>query len=88
MTLYSVQPSHRIYLKGYGYLLFARNMEKNLKIGKNLSSKYSQNLLDHAKQPVTDALKTVSERAIQKANGDWTCNKIADKNTSLKNFTT
>ena len=33
---------------------------------KNLSSKYEKKLLDHAKQSVTDALKTASERAIQK----------------------
>ena len=29
--------------------------------------KYSQKLLDHAKQRATDALKTTSKRAIQKA---------------------
>ena len=38
----------RIFVKRYGFLLFAKNMGKN--ISKNLSSKYSQNLLDHAKQ--------------------------------------
>ena len=34
-------------------------------MSKNLSSKYSQKLLDHAKQSATDALKTASKRAIQ-----------------------
>ena len=43
----------RIFVKRYGFLLFAKNMGKN--ISKNLSSKYSQNLLDHAKH--TDALQ-------------------------------
>ena len=43
-------------------LPFARNKGKN--ISKNLSSKYSQKLLHHAKQSATDALKTVSKRAI------------------------
>ena len=43
---------------------FARNMAK--KIRKNLSSEYSQKLLDHTKQFATDALKTASRRTIQK----------------------
>ena len=49
---------------------------------KNLSCKYSQKLLDHAKQSATDALKTASKRAIQKtaeATGDLTDIKIANK---------
>ena len=36
MTLYSVQPRDRIFVKVYGSLSFARNMGRN--IGKNLSS--------------------------------------------------
>ena len=60
----SVQPRDRIFVKGYGFLSFARNMDKN--ISNNLSSKCSQKLLDHAKQSVTNALKTTSKRAIQK----------------------
>ena len=55
MTRYSVQPRDRIFVKGYGFLSFARNMGKN--ISKNLSSKYSQKLLDHAKQSATDELE-------------------------------
>ena len=31
-----------------------------------MSGKYSQRLLDHAKQSVTDSFKTTSKRAIQK----------------------
>ena len=55
-----------------------KNIGKN--ISKSLSSKYSpgmlamhQNLLDHAKQSASDALKTASKWAIQKtaeATGD------------------
>ena len=55
-------------------------------ISKNLSGKYTQKLLDHAKQSVTDALKTVSKRAIQRAaeaTGDLVGNKIADKITKV-----
>ena len=44
MTRYSVQPNDRIFLEGYGFLSFARNIGK--KISKNLGNKYSQKLLD------------------------------------------
>ena len=52
-------------------------MIKNIgkSICKTLSSKYSQKLLDHAKQSATDVLTTTSERVIQKtaeATGDLT----------------
>ena len=49
---------------------------------KNLSWKYSQKLLDHAKQSATDTLKIASKRAIQKiaeATFDLIGNKIASK---------
>ena len=51
MICYSVQPRDRIFLKGYGFLSFAKNMVRNIakNINKNLSGKYCQNLLDHAK---------------------------------------
>ena len=63
----------RIYLKGYGFLSFAKN------ISKNLGNKSSQKLLDTAKKSTTDAIKTGSKRAIQKtaeATGDLIGNKI------------
>ena len=37
-------------------------MSKN--IGKNVSGKYSQEILDHTKLSATDALKTASKRKI------------------------
>ena len=75
MRHYSVQPRDRIFVKGYRFLSFARNMGKNVgkDICKNLSGKYSQKLLDHAKQSATDALNTASKNAIQttaEATGD------------------
>ena len=76
---YSVEPENRIYIKGYGFLSFAKNM------GKNLSNKYGQKLLDTAKKSTTDAIKTASKRAIQKiaeATGNLIGNKITDKITS------
>ena len=69
-----------MYVKGYGFLSFAKN------IGKNLRNKYGQKLLDSAKKSTTDAIKTASKRAIQKTPegiGNLTDNKIADKITSF-----
>ena len=77
---YSIEPRNRICVKGYGFLSFAKNM------GKSLSNKYGQKLLDSAKKSTTDAIKTASKRAIQKtakAIGDLIGNKIADKTTSV-----
>ena len=71
---YSTEPRDRIYIKGYGFLSFAKDM------GKNLSNKYIQKLLDTAKKSTTDAIKTASKRA--EATGDLIGKKIADKITS------
>ena len=84
---YSIEPRDRIYVKGYGFLSFAKNM------GKSLSNKYGQKLLDIAKKSTADAIKTASKRAIQKtaeATGDLIGSKIADKITivSKKKSTT
>ena len=57
---YSIEPRDRIYVKGYGFLSFAKN------IGKNLSNKYSPKIIDRAKKSTTDAIKTASQQAIQK----------------------
>ena len=57
---YSIETRDRRYVKGYGFLSFAKN------IGKNIGSKYSQRLVDNAKKSATDAIKTASKRAIQK----------------------
>ena len=76
MTYYSVQPKDEIFVKGYGFLSFAKNMSKNIgkNISKSLNSKYSQKLLDHARQSATDAFKISLKRVIQKtaeATGDY-----------------
>ena len=44
---YSIEPRDRIYVKGYGFLSFAKNM------GKYLSNKCSQKLLNIAKKSTT-----------------------------------
>ena len=58
MTHYLAQAKDRVFVKGYGFLSFARNMGKN--ICKNLSSKYSQIILDYANQSAADAFKITS----------------------------
>ena len=77
---HSIEPRDRIYIKGYGFLSFAKNMSKNL------INKYGQKPLDSAKKSTTDAIKIGSKRAIQKtgeAKGALIGNKIADKIASV-----
>ena len=77
---YLIEPRNRIYVKGYGFLSFVKNMCKSL------SNKYGQKLLDSTKKSTTDGIKTASKRAIRKtaeATGDVIGNKIADKITSV-----
>ena len=71
---YLLELRDRIYVKGYGFMSFARSM----------SNKYGKKLVDTAKKSAADAVKTASKRAIQKtaeATGDLIGNKIADKIT-------
>ena len=76
---YSIVPRDIIYVKRYGFVYFEN-------IGKNVSIKYGQKLLDSAKESTTDLIKTASKRAIQKtaeATGNLIGNKIADKITNV-----
>ena len=77
---YLIEPRDRIYVKGYGFLCFAKNM------GKGLSNKYGQKRLDIAKKSTTDAIKTASKKAIRKtaeSTGDLIGNKIGNKITRV-----
>ena len=79
---YSVEPRERRYVKGYGLLSFAKN------IGRNLSNKYGQKLVDTAKKSATDALKIAGKRAVEKtaeSSGDLVGNFIANKIASISN---
>ena len=78
---YSIEPKDRIYVKGYGFMSFARSM----------SNKYGKKLVDTATESATDAIKTASKRAIQKTaevTGDLVGNKIADKITNFSKKST
>ena len=73
---YSTEPKFRKYVKGYGFLSFARNF----------GDKYGKKLMGTATKTRIDA-KTASKRVVQKktveATGDLIGNKIADKITSI-----
>ena len=53
---YSIEPRGRIYVKGYGFLSFAKNM----------SNKYGQKLFDTAKKSTTDAIKLLLKEQFKK----------------------
>ena len=60
---YSIEPRDickRIYVKGYGFLSFTKNM------GKSLSNKYSQKFIDTAKKSTTAAIKLVQKEQFKK----------------------
>ena len=56
MTPYSIEPRTRKYIKGYGYLLFPRN----------LLNKYGKNLLCTATKRGLDAANTASKIVVEK----------------------
>ena len=64
---YSTEPRFRKYVKGYGFLSFARKF----------GNKYGKKLMDTATKTGIDAAKTAE------ATGDLIGNKIADKITSI-----
>ena len=53
---YSFEPRDRIYLKGYGFFSFA----------KNIGNKYGKKLFDTAKKSTTDAIKTAAKEQFKK----------------------
>ena len=69
---YSIEPSERRYVKGYGFLSFAKSISKNI----------GQKLVDSAEKSAADALKIASQRAIQKTAegaGNLVGSKFANK---------
>ena len=73
---YSTEPRFRKYVKGYGFLSFARKF----------GDKHGKKLMGTATKSGIDTAKTASKRVVQKtagATGDLTGNKIADKITSV-----
>ena len=73
---YSTETKFRKYVKGYGFLSFARKF----------GDKYGKKLMDVATKTGIDAAKTASKKVAQKpakATGDLIGNKMADKITLI-----
>ena len=69
---YSIEPRERRYVKGYGFMSFARNF----------SDKYSKSLMDKGIDVSKKFAKTAGKKILKKtakATGDLIGNKIADK---------
>ena len=90
---HSLEPEYRKYVKGYGFLSFARNfggkygkklMNTGIKTGTNFNNKYGKKLTDTAIKTGKDF--ATSKKIVHKsaeATGDLVGNKIADKITSM-----
>ena len=91
---YSIEPRERRYVKGYGFMSFARNfgnkygkklMNTAIKTGTNFNSKYGKKLTDTAIKTGKDFATIAGKKIVHKtaeATGDLIGNKIADKITS------
>ena len=92
---HSLEPEYRKYVKGYGFLSFARNlgdkygkklMNTAIKTGTNFNSKYGKKLTDTAIKTGKDFATIAGKKIVHKsaeATGDLIGNKIADKITSM-----
>ena len=72
---YSIEHRKRRYVKGYGFMSFARNF----------SDKYIKSLMDKGIDVSKSFAKTAGKKILKetaKATGDLTSNKIADKITA------
>ena len=91
---YSIEARERRYVKGYGFLSFARNVDNKygkklmntaIKTGTNFNSKYGKKLTDTAIKTGKDFATIAGKKIVHKtakATGDLIGNKIADKITS------
>ena len=91
---YSTEPRERRYVKGYGFLSFARNfgnkygkklMNTAIKTGTNFNSKYGKKFTDTAIKTSKNFATVASKKIVHKtaeATGGLIGNKIADKITS------
>ena len=70
---YSIEPRDGIYVKGYGFLSFAKNMGRRAnKVAKRLSNKYNRKLLDRVEKSTTDAIKNSIKKSNSKnSRSNW-----------------
>ena len=91
---YSIEPRERRYVKGSGFMSFAKNfgnkygkklMNTAIKTGTNFNSKYGKKLTDTAIKTGKDFATIAGKKVVHKsaeATGDLIGNKIADKITA------
>ena len=91
---YSIEPRERRYIKGYGFLSFARNFGNKygkklintaIKTDTNFNSKYDKKLTDTAIKTGKDFATIAGKKIVHKsaeATGDLIDNKFADKITA------
>ena len=91
---YSIEPKERRYVKGYGFLYFAKKfgnkhgkklMNTTIKTSTNFNSKYGKKLTDTATKTGKDFATIAGKKIVHKsaeATGYLIGNKIADKITS------
>ena len=91
---YSIEPRERKFVKGYGFMSFARNfgnkygkklMNTAIETGTNFNSKYGKKLTDTAIKTGKDFATIAGKQIVHKtaeATGDLIGNKIAHKVTS------
>ena len=91
---YSIEPRERRYVKGHGFLSFARNFGNKcgkkliniaIKTDTNFNSKYGKKLTDTAIKTGKDFATIAGKKIVPKsaeATGDLIGNKIVDKITA------
>ena len=62
---YSIEPRDGIYVKGYEFLSFAKNMVKSW------SNKYGQKLLDNAKKSNRCTKNSIEKGNSKNSRGNW-----------------
>ena len=81
MIRYSVQLTDQKFVKGHRFLSFTNILGKNIgrSISKNVSSKCSQKLLDHAEQLATDFLKPLQKEQFKNTRSNLISIKLLIK---------
>ena len=90
---YSLEPRYTRYVKGQGFMSFARNIgnkygrrifDKSIDVGKSMKKKYGKKILDNSLSAGKDFAKIAGKKVLIKsaeATGDLIGNKIADRIT-------
>ena len=93
---YSIEPKERRYVKGYGFMSFARNfgnkhgkklMNTAIKTGTNFNSKYGKKLTETEIKTGKDLATIAGKKIVHEsaeATGDLIGNKIVDKITAKR----